>query len=63
MTAPIVVQARDGRWVFGHPRDEAALRAKAKGDFATAADASQAATEATRELPLEELATVRGGVA
>lgn len=49
MTAPlvaVVVQAKDGRWNFGRRDQEAALQRREKGVYASAADASQAATRA-----------------
>lgn len=44
MKPPVVVQALDGRWVYGPPELEDALRSEEFGQFETAADASQAAT-------------------
>lgn len=42
----IVVKAKDGRWSYGrYPHDEKELEARATGDFASAADASQAAAQ------------------
>lgn len=46
MTAPVIVQAKDGRWVFGQREDEEELRATQRGHYDTAADASEAATKA-----------------
>jgi len=36
----IVVQAKDGKWLYGAEADEAKLRATVKGKYASAADAS-----------------------
>lgn len=40
----VVVQAKDGRWVYGPEAEEKSLAAKAKGDYDSAADASEAAS-------------------
>lgn len=45
MSAPVVVQALDGRWLYGPAELEEALRSEEFGQFETAADASQAATK------------------
>lgn len=44
MKAPVVVQALDGRWNYGPPELAEALASEEHGAYATAADASQAAT-------------------
>lgn len=49
--APVIVQAKDGKWDYGPPDMEEAMRAQAKGTFKSAADASEAATKATVEAP------------
>lgn len=49
MTYTIVVQAQDGRWVFGPVEFEAELRREPRGEYASAADASQAAGKAPAE--------------
>jgi len=41
----IVVQAKDGKWLYGAEADEAKLRATAKGKYANAADASKEAAK------------------
>lgn len=43
MTYTIVVQARDGRWLFGPSDREKELSSRETGLYQTAADASQAA--------------------
>lgn len=41
-TITIVVQAKDGKWIYGRQEDEKKLLATAKGKYETSADASEA---------------------
>lgn len=49
MSAAIVVQARDGLWLFGPAHAEGKMRLTAHGIYKTAADASQASVRVPQE--------------